>query len=304
MPHCFLCGGATRFLFSSRDYARPDDCNTYKVNWCDVCDFGRLEGDFTPQTVQCFYPSNYYTHNSACGAQREPSRLERLRQNIAWRFDGGVDFAPSEVTGESICDLGRGAGAHLRRFKRLGKKTVGVDPDPLACNAARDAGDIFNGTAESLPAEISGRKFDVVLMSHVLEHCIDPIAAVINAKSLLAPDGSVVIEVPNNAAVGFHRFEAAWPWTDIPRHLNFFTQLSLKSVMQRAGLRPSKVFYTGYMRQFTPYWVDLQKHIIATIRSVESFPNPHAAAWILLFQTLQAEPSRRFDSVRIHATAG
>ena len=34
-----------------------------KLNWCACCDFGRLEGDFSPSEVSTFYPNDYYTHS-------------------------------------------------------------------------------------------------------------------------------------------------------------------------------------------------------------------------------------------------
>ena len=37
---------------------------------------------------------------------------------------------------------------------------------------------VFEGTAESPPEELKERHFDLIIMSHVLEHCTDPMAAI------------------------------------------------------------------------------------------------------------------------------
>lgn len=127
----------------------------------------------------------------------------------------------------------------------------------------------------------------MVLMSHVLEHCIDPIGSVKNAAKLLSDEGTLVVEVPNNAALGFDWFEGKWPWTDIPRHLSFFTDRSLDRVLGNAGLTITETLYTGYARQFLPWW----REQIGDARS----------GWPLLLTSAALSPRRKYDSIRIHA---
>lgn len=68
MPNCLLCSSQMRYLFAAKDYARPEDQKVRTLHWCDACEFGRLEGAFTPQEIASFYPSDYYTHanNPSC----------------------------------------------------------------------------------------------------------------------------------------------------------------------------------------------------------------------------------------------
>src|SRR5215213_1597499 len=160
MTDCLLCGRAARLRFRARDFERPKATTVYRLNWCDACDFGRLEGNFTPAEVSEFYPSNYYTHaavGSTFGAQQF---LQKVRLHLAWRVDKGVRFCPAEMPpGKTVCDLGCGHGGDLRRFKQAGYETLGVEPDPLAREAAKDAGEILAGTAESIPPQLAGRRF-------------------------------------------------------------------------------------------------------------------------------------------------
>lgn len=305
MSQCLLCSRETAFLFATRDFARPDDPVEYRVNWCGSCDFGRIEGNFTPETVSELYPPTYYTHGKGDASLPILSFLERLRLHLAWRGDYGITFHPSELPPRSsICDVGCGAGDNLRRFRQSGySTTVGIDPDASARCRAADAGVILEGTAESLPAELDGRKFDAVLMSHVLEHCIDPALAIANAKTLLADDGTLVIEIPNSAAAGFATFKELWPWSDVPRHLNFFTWRSLTKLIEESGLSISKVQYTGYARQFMASWVSTQNLIWNATRDGPS-PNFDVAAWSLLLRTFLSAPAHKYDSIRVHARGG
>jgi SAM-dependent methyltransferase len=312
MNCCRLCNTPMRELFAARDYRRPDDLVERVVLWCDACSYGCVRGSWTPTEVKEFYDvPNYYTHGTA-SRQEPPSKresfLDRLRVHLAWRNDFGSDLGPAEleygkkVTNPELCDLGCGSGRQLSAFATSGYMVIGVDPDPEARAVAKDIAYVLDGTAEELPLEVKKRQFDVVLLSHVLEHCIDPVRALQNAKDILAPGGTVVIEVPNNAALGFVKFQAAWPWADVPRHLHFFTEQSLTGIMQHVGLQVTRRIYVGYTRQFQTEWISTQHQIWTRLKGRPA-PNFSRAAWLLLFRTALASSKQKYDSIRIHACA-
>jgi SAM-dependent methyltransferase len=275
--------------------------------WCDECSLGRLAGEFVPDEVAKFYSGSYYTHITEWD-ETPPvvSFSSRLLSHIAWRFDWGVDFDPMEVdcvaSGSSkiVCDIGCGNGDQLRRFKALGYEVVGVEPDDDARALAREVGPVYRGTAEQLPHDLDGRAFDVVLMSHVLEHCIDPIRSIENVRRLVAPGGRLIIEVPNNAATGFWRFGPVWPWADVPRHINFFTRRSLERLLENGGFKIEATFYTGYVRQYTADWLNTEQRIWLATKS-DAPPNFKANAWWLLGRTALGANDTKYDSIRVHA---
>jgi 2-polyprenyl-3-methyl-5-hydroxy-6-metoxy-1,4-benzoquinol methylase len=300
MSKCLLCGLEIRPLFSARDYI-GDDSTVFHLNWCARCEFGRLDGNFKPEQVTSFYPKNYYTHGVLDKTPDPSTPMEKLRVYIAWRRDHGHKLGPEELPKyRSVCDVGCGDGYNLRQFSRFGYETVGVEPDAIARSRANESGAILNGTAEALPDELSGKTFDVVLMSHVLEHCIDPKRAIANARRLIKPNGRLVIEVPNNGAKGFSTYHDLWPWTDIPRHLSFFTERSLRSIIQTNGMKVEMVRYVGYVRQFAPEWIHKQREIWYRTRSGRT-PNFNFKAWLLLASTAFSSDARKYDSIRIIA---
>jgi 2-polyprenyl-3-methyl-5-hydroxy-6-metoxy-1,4-benzoquinol methylase len=301
---CILCGGSAQPLFSARDYRRPIDQSEYVLNWCKNCAFGRLKGTFSPTAVRSFYDIDYYTHGENNSVFEEKTFLERLRCHLAWRVDKGEDFGPLELgpaLGRTVCDIGCGSGSTLEALKHNGFSIVGIEPDAKARELAQKVCNVFDGTVEQLPTQIQFQKFDIVLMSHVLEHCIDLQIALRNIHSILTPSGTFVIEVPNCAASGFLRFGPNWPWSDIPRHINFFTELSLRKLLQKYDFKISHVRYVGYSRQFASHWINTQNEIWSAIGSGPR-PKFGSAAWLLLAQTAFAKSSTKYDSIRIHAT--
>ena len=165
---------------------------------------------------------------------------------------------------------------------------------------------MFEGTAETLPESVQDRTHDLIVFSHVLEHTLDPVASLANARNLLSETGLLSVEVPNNDCEGARRMGQAWRWLDAPRHLNFFTADSLKTCAEAAGLTVKAVLYRGYVRQFTPDWIVDEARIVATMdgrKMVQGDVNRqlrHSAR--LLARTALAKPSRKYDSVRILCT--
>jgi SAM-dependent methyltransferase len=273
---CILCGADAPLLFSHKGF---------DLHWCSDCDLGRLAGDFTPEQVACFYADNYYTHAPDVPRAELTGFEPRLLRHLAWRADYGSHFDVAELPkARTVCDIGCGNGDNLRHMKAIGLATTGVEPDPRAREAASNAGDIVAGTAEQVPPL---GKFDIVFSSHVLEHCIDPILAINNTKAMVAPGGTLIIEVPNNAAMAFRWFGGKWPWADIPRHLSFFTEKSLCKLLAANGLRATKTIYCGYTKQFLPPRRERCGHFIA--------------GWPLLAATVLAPDRLKYDSVRVHA---
>jgi 2-polyprenyl-3-methyl-5-hydroxy-6-metoxy-1,4-benzoquinol methylase len=305
MAICFLCGAAMVHRFTVRDHLRPAVRTKYKVEWCKDCDFGAVAGSFSPSEVSAFYTPDYYTHVTQGSSGQEAMRLaDRLRVNLAWRRDDGVNLSPAEVaqvrSQPVLCDVGCGGGQAMEAFKQAGYDVMGIEPDGAARALAKTVGQVFEGTAEALPDAVEGRAFDVVLLSHVLEHCIDPAKALGNVKRLLGASGTAVIEVPNNAAWGAEMFGAGWFFADVPRHLQFFSEASLTAALAQAGLRVTRVFYTGYTRQFSPAWLAAQAEIGKRVGLNGGAPGGPSALK-LLARTAFAGAARKYDSIRVHA---
>ena len=305
MAYCFLCDSEMAPRFHTRDHLRPNVLTEYTIEWCAPCDFGRVAGKFQPGDVASFYTSEYYTHDALVeSGKRQTSLLDRLLVQLAWRVDRGMDLSPSEVKpafpGSTMCDVGCGSGRAMAMFKRAGYDVIGIEPDADARLPASKAGEVIDGTAETLDAALAGRHFDVILLSHVLEHCIDPTAALVNVKKFLVPGGTTIIEVPNNTAKGFEMYGPSWFFSDVPRHLNFFTEASLRRALALVGLRVTRVIYTGYARQFSASWLAAQR-AIRTNTGLDAGQAWAGNIGLHLATTAFARPARKYDSIRIHA---
>jgi 2-polyprenyl-3-methyl-5-hydroxy-6-metoxy-1,4-benzoquinol methylase len=215
----------------------------------------------TPETIHLAY-RQYYTHEDQVRLPAEQLRGLRWLQRVLangyknWKF--GTDLQPSSRLGVlaafllpkyrttldrqfrqlpmrhgggRVLDIGFGDGGFLDNARMLGWQVVGTDFDEKAVRNARERGiDARLGTVDVVDGQ-----FDVITMSHVIEHLHDPVAVLRACYDLLAPGGTLWIETPNAAAVGLNRLGDGWLALDAPRHLVMFNRRSLERSLRDSG---------------------------------------------------------------------
>ena len=157
-----------------------------------------------------------------------------------------------------LLDVGCGDGKFLASLKPL-KSLEASGIDLSETNVARAKARLVNArraTLEELGRE--GARFDVVTLTHVLEHFADPIKVIGLGKSLLNPGGEILLSVPYSPTSG----EALKP--DImnlpPHHL---TRWNMASLERLAGLAGLELSYE--MRKPKPVLKRAVRHMLAGV---------------------------------------
>lgn len=300
---CIVCAGETRLWLSTPVdvlNAQPTDYGT--VYRCPDCALGSVKPAPMAEMVSAFYANGeYYTHLSDSSLRARMSLPDRILTKLAWIFDKGEPFDVEEMAllippGGSVVDLGCGHGEILKRYQDRGFRVIGVDPDAAARNNAPIPS--LPGTAEDLPRELDGRLFDQVIMTHSLEHCVDPVKAVANAFALTRPGGYFYCEVPNCSCTHFRMFGACSLMFDAPRHLHFFEPCTLTRLIRRAGFSPLQTIFWGFTRQHLPDWRAWECEINGQIGGVR---HSYSRSLWLLLRTAFASRREKYDSVGILA---
>lgn len=138
------------------------------------------------------------------------------------------------VPGGRLLDVGCGSGQLLARMAALGWNVEGLEPDPVAAGIALKSGlNVRQGSLTSHP--FASRSFDVIVMSHVIEHVHSPLAAMTACYTLLKPNGRLVIFTPNVGSLGHRIHKSNWRGLEPPRHVQIFSFSALASIAARAG---------------------------------------------------------------------
>ena len=156
-------------------------------------------------------------------------RARRVLRKIRW------DCPPWRGQGRYL-DVGCGSGGALGVARALGWEVTGVEVDEAAAEKARRfTAEIHVGDVLSAP--FAGGRFDVVTAYHVLEHVPDPVAVLRRMLRWLAPDGLLIVEVPNAGGLGAAMFGKSWSGLELPRHLSHFSPETLSRAVELAGGR-------------------------------------------------------------------
>lgn len=227
-----------RILFHSTDrlYATTDD--TFQVVECRGCRLIRLNPQPSPAELHRFYPAQYWFSPEATAAAQLEQLYRRIVLGDHLRF---VERALRESEQDGpVLDVGCGGGLFLqllrqRRHAGNARPFVGLDFSLDAAGAAWKTGKVGVACGSLTQAPFKAGTCAAVTMFHVLEHLHDPASYLEAAHRLLAPDGRLIVQVPNAACWQFLLFGERWNGIDVPRHLINFRAADLDQLLHTTG---------------------------------------------------------------------
>jgi len=243
---CPLCGGSNTNLHATAtdiEYFTSDQTFSYfRCQDCAVLFVAPMLHDRLSE----IYPSNYYAFKPSDGGI-----VQRIKQWLDRRIFRSV---LKQIPGANLAalDVGGGSGWLLDVVKQSDSrvtKTQVVDIDPGARDAAISAGHgYFLGPIEDFETT---ERFDLILMLNLIEHVRRPDQILAKARSLLTPDGLLLIKTPNYDALDASLFRhRSWGGYHAPRHFVLFTRESFTQIAEKQGLAVQSFAYT----QGAPFW--------------------------------------------------
>ena len=234
MSGCLICGcGGFSVLFRGSDRLYHTTTQEFSVVRCDQCGLLRLDPVPTPGELARYYPDNYWFAPD----QSTASRLEEAYRRLVLRDH--VQFVAQALAGSRargpLLDVGCGGGLFLGMMRRRGLRVVGLDFSREAAGIAWRRQQVPALAGDLQRAPLRAGSFAGVTMFHVMEHLYDPRAYLGAARELLAPDGRLVVQVPNAASWQARLLGRAWNGADIPRHLTDFRTRDLEKLIAGSG---------------------------------------------------------------------
>lgn len=200
------------------------DCTTVI---CRNCGFCFVSPPPTKDSYAAFYREAYATYYQKIHPEAVSENLLRESPGEKSRLDLVEKVKP--LNGAKVLEIGPGRGRFLRLVAKRGGKCSAIEPSgDFKLSLERSGVSVIGDFLENTSAD---QKFDLIMLFQVVEHFHDPVDAVHRIREMLAPDGVVVLDVPN-----------IWkPFRSLDRyflryvHLSYFSPQTLKRLFLGSG---------------------------------------------------------------------
>lgn len=280
LKKCMVCGSTeSEIMYSGMcDVTYQTSIDQWTIHKCKKCCSAFLNPRLNEKSIYKAY-ENYHTHAESNEVDNKSNNFfKRIRRSIAngyrnWYFKTeikpsnkigivitllfpgikeaieaeGRNLSKINIKSLNVLDVGFGGGGFLRLSKEMGWSTYGVDTDPVTVkNALSDGLEVKLGGIEAFDEHTEF--FDVLTISHVIEHVHNPKLFLMKAHKLLKPGGQIWIETPNIESTGHKNFKKNWRGLEVPRHLTIFSWGSLEKLIFEVGFtkvqrRPRRWLY-------------------------------------------------------------
>ena len=223
---------------------------------CDVCGAPTtLFLGWVSSCGRCGFLASALTPGAGTGVDG----IEELRRLNFERLLDRLD-AVHPLVGTHLLEVGSARGWFLEAVRRRGATVTGIEPELANAEFARSLG--FDVVSGFFPDDLPDRgPFDVIVFNDVFEHLPRPGTMLATVAALLAPGGTVAINIPSSDGVLFR----------------------IASLMARAGADRlyarlwQKGFASPHVSYFSPRNLELLARRHTPLRLVESFPLPAVA---------------------------
>lgn len=209
--------------------------NGFPLVECRECGFVYVNPRPHAKALERFY-TDYFVE----GAETVPL-WEKEFNDLYTEIRGVIDIRCPQKG--RILDVGCSFGFFLKVMSQSGWEVHGIDSSAYAVEYARNVlhlPHIEQGPFED--SEYPEGHFDVINMSYVLEHVIDPTDFLQKLHRILKEGGLLVNRVPySRPLIPFFKLLGR-PTFEAPMHLSDFSPRTMKKFLEKTGFRENEVF--------------------------------------------------------------
>ncbi|HEX4621105.1 MAG TPA: class I SAM-dependent methyltransferase, partial [Myxococcaceae bacterium] len=234
---CYVCGGTRLAVEVRTEDLIQHKPGTFSLERCQDC--GHLfQNPRLSLDGLSFYYRDFY--DGLGGAW-----LETVFQAAQKDYQARAKAMPGPAPRRWI-DVGGGYGHFCNAARTVWPDTrfecldMGSSVEEAVRRGWADAG--HRGLLPELASSLAGQ-FDVVSMSHCMEHTRDPRTELAAARQVLAPGGTLLIDVPNPDCALRKALGHRWLPYFQPQHQHMLSVANMKKLAEEAGLEVVRVDY-------------------------------------------------------------
>lgn len=173
-----------------------------------------------------------------------------------------------------ILEVGCSSGYLGATLLAAGHRVTGIEPDAASARAASVVlSELFHGDLDRYFDIHPQRRHDAIVLGDVLEHLVDPDAALLRCVAHLAPDGAIAISLPNitHGSVRALMLGGRWDYSDkgiLDRtHLHFFSEDGVAQLLSAARLVAVRRFATLLPIRYAAreYGMELRPELVTAV---------------------------------------
>jgi len=236
-PHCLLCDGSLAAILQNVADSRFGIPKAYAIGKCTDCQLVQLYPCPSSYELKQLYEDHYNFGGGHRGfySKLRSAFLNSILYRVWMSMDGDISFHKRRGKGR-LLDVGCNEGRGLPMYRRNGFEVEGLELNERAAAEARKEG--FAIHTELLESHQPDALYDVVVLSNVLEHALQPDEMLIHVARLLKPGGEVWISCPNVCSWQSARFEKYWINWHVPFHIVHFSRATLMDLLKNMGFEP------------------------------------------------------------------
>ncbi|QNP29943.1 class I SAM-dependent methyltransferase [Cylindrospermopsis curvispora] len=220
-----------------------------------------------------------------------------MAQNYNRDFSLGIVGKYAEVANRLppqsfILEIGCHTGYFTQFLMQNGHDVLGIEIDESASRVAVEKGcKVLCCNIENIDIQKNiDQKFDVILLMDVVEHFVYPEKILLSLKSLLKPDGKVIITGPNVGywAVRKNLLLGRWNYSESGimdrTHLHFYTADTWKDLLEKSGYQVVQLIPTEGMIPFEQYLSKvLKQDTLVKLRNlmIKIMPELFTIVWLI-----------------------
>lgn len=228
---CILCGSENAIQLSDKLRKNLENKYAMRPHKCVDCGFVFMNPLMSVERENSFYEQEYRDVYHGAGYD-----IDAFHVSVTPDMERRIQMLKSaELLNGTLIDFGSSTGRFIELAKDNVNRIIGVEPNERQRAYANEQNRLTYSSLQDVPSI----QANVITMFHVLEHIRNPIQVLKDLQPFLAPDGVIIVEVPNveDALISKYAIEefATYYWH--PAHSYYFSPDTLRAISEKAGYK-------------------------------------------------------------------
>lgn len=253
MNVCAICGEQSQLVYESLvGYQQGIHYDIYFCGNCDASYADPLEVDENLYNI--IYSKaktlpgydRYYRFAKDVLKVKNPLQYLAETEDTYWAI---YDYVINQkiTHNPSILEVGCGLGYLTYALAKSGYKSKGIDISKGAIESANSKyGNYYVCADVHTHASTSNEKFDIIILTEVIEHIPDPLGFVESLRALMSTEGRILITTPNKDKLISD--ELYWDTELPPVHLWWLSKKSFENIGDKLKLKLSFTDFTNFQK--------------------------------------------------------